>query len=123
MLIKMELSFSALAAVSGWPFVVAVLKDWFFPPSSSFPNSLQALTQALQSRDAAQGMFTPGRQAENSCWFPKDGTRARMFSTAAALKVRNYLGCPLLKLYIKHPEDLGYPRTAARAFSPVLSFL
>lgn len=46
-LIKMELSFSALAAVSGWPFVVAVLKTWFFPPSSSSPNSLEALTQTL----------------------------------------------------------------------------
>lgn len=30
-----------------------------------------------------------------------------MFNKAVVLRVRYYLGCPLLKLHIKHPKDLG----------------
>lgn len=118
MLIGMEFSFSSLAVVSGWPFVVVKI---FFPASS--PNSFWVFTQPLQTHSSTQAMFTWGWQAENSCWVPRDGTLAHKFNTAAVMKVRYYLRCPLLKLHIKHPKDLGYVRDAVWFFSALSFFL
>lgn len=82
---------SLLAVVSGWPFIVVN----FFPASSL--NSFWVFTQPFQTHSSTQAMFTWGWQAENSCWFPRDGTRAHMFNTAAVLKVRYYSGVSLVE--------------------------
>lgn len=59
MLIKMELSFSELAALSGWPFVVAVLKNCFFSSFFFFPKQLRGShPSTLESRCYTGDVYT-----------------------------------------------------------------
>lgn len=88
-----------------------------------FPKQLLGFYSTTRDSLSAQAMFTWGCQAENSCWFCRDGTWAHMFNTSAVLKARYHSGCPLSKLHGKHPKDLGYTRHAVCVFSAISSFL